>query len=135
MYFSLSEFSQVCKVCRYKIPMTKETIEFRISDLSKSKHVNIFPHNRSSSSTSGQKIIVELWSETELVGFSEISLKPLYNTNQKMINCSLDPISLYSETRETSDFKGSKTKGSFKLNLSFGTISQVQNLLNQNPRR
>lgn len=61
VYFSLSDFSQQCKVCRYKIPMTKETIEFRVYDLAKNKHVNIFPHNRSSLASSSQTIIVELW--------------------------------------------------------------------------
>jgi hypothetical protein len=97
--------------------------------------MNVFPHNRSSVNRSGDKIIVELWGEKELIGFSEISLKPLYNTNQRMINSSLEPIYLYDEHKEVVDFKGAKTKGYFDLKLCYGTISQVQNLLNQNNRR
>ena len=106
-----------------------------MNDLSQNRHMNVFPHNRSSGNRSGDKIIVELWGEKELIGFNEINLKPLYNTNQRMINSSLEPIYLYDDHREVLDFKGSKTKGYFNLNLCYGTISQVQNLLNQNHRR
>ena len=71
-----------------------------------------------------------------MIGFSDINLKPLSNTNQKMINSSLDPIHLYQEERNVNDFKGNSTKGYFRVQLSYGTISQVQSLLNQNkPKR
>lgn len=52
-----------------------------------------------------------------------------------MINSSLSPIHLYDETREVSNFKGGKSKGSFWLHLCYGTVSQIQNLLNQQPSR
>ena len=95
IYLNLSNFSKTIRTCRYKIPMTKETIEFRISELQHGKHVNIFPHNRSSQSRGQDKIIVELWNGEQLVGINEINLKALQSTNQRIIMSSLEPIYLY----------------------------------------
>lgn len=52
-----------------------------------------------------------------------------------MINSSVEPIFLYDEDREVRDFNGKKTKGTFRVNLCYGTISQVQSMLNQNEGR
>lgn len=99
IYLNLSNFTKTIKTCRYKIPMTKQTIQFKISDLQNGRHVNIFPHNRSSQNKGQDKIIVQLWSGDELVGINEVSLKQLQNTNQRIIMSSLQPIYLYEQTR------------------------------------
>jgi hypothetical protein len=102
-----------------------------VSELNNSKHINIFPHNRSSSNRSSDKIIVEFWGNTELIGFDEINLKPIANTNQSIINCSLEPILLYDQNREVSDIKTGKNNTSYWLKLCYGTVAQVQGILNR----
>ena len=51
--------------------------------------MNIFPHNRSSHNRTADRIIIELWGDVDLIGFNEISLKQISNTNQSIINSSL----------------------------------------------
>lgn len=115
--------------------MTKETIEFRVGELQSGKHVNIFPHNRSAQGRGQDKLILELWSGEELVGISEVGLKQLQSTNQRLIMSSVEPIYLYDEGRNVESINGDKTNHNFYLQLYYGTISQVQSLLNQGHRK
>jgi hypothetical protein len=55
---SLSDFSNACRKICYKVPFTKESIEFRVSELNNSKHINIFPHNRNATNKANDKIII-----------------------------------------------------------------------------
>lgn len=128
---SLSEFSPACRKVCYKIPFTKESIEFRVSQLNNNKHINIFPHNRSSSSRANEKIIIELWGDSQLIGFNQVSLKPITNTNQSIINSSLQPIYLYDQSKDVADFKTGKSRASYWLKLYYGNVSQVQTILNR----
>lgn len=69
------------------------------------------------------------------MGFTEVSLKPLSNTNQQIINSSLEPIYLYDEAREVMDMKIGKAKGKFHLKLCYGSVGQIQSLLNRDSSR
>lgn len=94
IYLALSDFSPNCRKICYKIPFTKEKIEFSVAGLANSNHINIFPHNRLENRGVG-KIVIEAWGEEELIGFDEVCLKAISNTNQLIIKSSLEPILLY----------------------------------------
>lgn len=66
IYLSLSQL-QGNRSCRYKIPLTGESITFRNDQLPNGTHINIFPHNRQSNM---DRIILEMWGDTELIGIN-----------------------------------------------------------------
>jgi hypothetical protein len=49
---NLSKFSLNFTKCKYKIPLTKETVEFDPTDT----HFNIFPHSKAY-----PKLMIEFW--------------------------------------------------------------------------
>ena len=81
------------------------------------------------------RLIIEVWGEKELIGMDEVSLKALSNTNQQIINSSLEPIYLYDEKRSVSGFGKGKQKAVMGLYLCYGTVAQVQGLLNRDSKR
>lgn len=97
--------------------------------------MNIFPHNRSSLNRTADRLVIELWGDVDLIGFNEISLKQISNTNQSIINSSLEPILLYDQTREVVDMKNAKNRASYWFKLYYGTVAQVQSILNREDNR
>ena len=108
---------------RYKIPLTKQTIQHVGSS-----HVNIFPHTCSTHIP--DKLMMQFWNNEQNVGQAQISLKNIKNTNVSILNSNIDPVYLYDGKKQIRNMlEGDRVVGDFMLTLCFGTVKQMQSLL------
>lgn len=118
----MSQFSLNYSKCKYKIPFTKETVEFDPT----STHCNIFPHSKQFS-----KLVIEFWSESSILGVAEINLSNLKSITKNVLECNVEPIYLYDCLFPVKNLITQNQLGKFKLLVCCGNVRQVQHMLNK----